>query len=116
MTLVSALWFVVPFAGCSSPEAPSDDEVAEVLDSAKSNLVFVEGGEFWLGDVGNESGVLFNPIADDNKPPKRIELDGFSILKTEVTWGDFVTFLRDVGRAEDYTIDNGFTRDRKSVV
>ncbi|WP_241264758.1 formylglycine-generating enzyme family protein [Marinobacter daepoensis] len=110
MTLVSALWFVVPFAGCSSPEAPSDDQIAEVLDSAKSNLVFVEGGEFWLGDIGNESGVLFNPIAEDNKPPKRIELDGFSILKTEVTWGDFVTFLRDVGRAEDYTIDNGFTR------
>ncbi len=110
MTRVSALWFVVLFAGCSSPEAPSDDEIVEVLDRAKSNLVFVEGGEFWLGDVGNESGVLFNPMADDNKPPKRIELDGFSILKTEVTWGDFVTFLRDVGRAEDYTIDNGFTR------
>lgn len=110
MTPVSALWFFALLAGCFSPEPPSDNEIAEVLDSAKRNLVFVEGGEFWLGDVGNEAGVLFNPINDDNKPPKRVELDSFSILKTEVTWGDFVIFLRDVGRAEEYTIDNGFTR------
>ncbi|NWN91141.1 SUMF1/EgtB/PvdO family nonheme iron enzyme [Marinobacter adhaerens] len=110
MTPVSALCFFALLAGCSSPEPPSDNEIAEVLDSTKRNLVFVEGGEFWLGDVGNEAGVPFNPLNEDNKPPKRVELDGFSMLKTEVTWGDFVMFLRDVGRAEDYTIDNGFTR------
>lgn len=110
MIIVSELLLLALLAGCSSPEPPSEQEIAEVLDSARRNLVFVEGGEFWLGDVGNESGVLFNPIADDNKPPKRIELDNFSMLKTEVTWGDFVIFLRAVERAEDYTVDNGFTR------
>jgi formylglycine-generating enzyme required for sulfatase activity len=109
-TVVSELLFLALLAGCSSPEPPSEQEVAEVLDSARRNLVFVEGGEFWLGDVGNEAGVPFNPLSDDNKPPKRVELDSFSMLKTEVTWGDFVTFLRDVGRADEYTIDNGFTR------
>lgn len=96
--------------GCSSPQAPSDIKIDGVLTSAKSNLVFVEGGEFWLGDVGNESGVLFNPISDDNKPPKLVEIESFSILKTEVTWGEFVTFLRDVGRAGDYTVEKGFKR------
>jgi len=96
--------------GCSSPQAPSDIKIDGVLTSAKSNLVFVEGGEFWLGDVGNESGVLFNPISDDNKPPKLVELESFSILKREVTWGEFVTFLKDVGRAGDYTVEKGFKR------
>ncbi|MBJ6138632.1 formylglycine-generating enzyme family protein [Marinobacter litoralis] len=96
--------------GCSSPQAPSDIKIDGVLTSAKSNLVFVEGGEFWLGDVGNESGVLFNPISDDNKPPKLVEIESFLILKTEVTWGEFVTFLKDVGRAGDYTVEKGFKR------
>jgi len=106
----SAVSFFVFLAGCSSPKAPSETEIEAVLQSSKSNLVFVEGGEFWLGDVGNESGELFNPIADDNKPPKLVEIESFSILKTEVTWGEFVTFLKDVGRAGDYTVEKGFKR------
>ena len=95
--LVSTMLSLALVSGCSSPEAPSEAEIEAVLHSAKNNLVFVEGGEFWLGDVGNESGLLFNPISDDNKPPKLVEIESFSILKTEVTWGEFVTFLKDVG-------------------
>lgn len=104
-------WLLTFVVGCSpSSQDASDGNIEEVLLKANSNLVFVEGGEFWLGDVGNESGVLFNPISDDNKPPKLVELDSFSIIKTEITWGEFVTFLEDVGRADDYTIENGFKR------
>ena len=110
MSAGSGIFLIAFLAGCSAPEAPSEIEIEAVLHGAKSNLVFVEGGEFWLGDVGNESGVLFNPISDDNKPPKLVELDSFSITKTEITWGEFVTFLEDVGRADDYTIENGFRR------
>ncbi|QFS86221.1 MULTISPECIES: formylglycine-generating enzyme family protein [unclassified Marinobacter] len=106
----SAISLFAFLAGCSSPKAPSEIEIEAVLQRAKSNLVFVEGGEFWLGDVGNESGVLFNPISDDNKPPKLVEIESFSILKTEVTWGEFVTFLQDVGRADNYTVEKGFKR------
>jgi len=109
LSLLGSLTLVLA-TGCSSPQPPSETEIEAVLDGAKRNLVFVEGGEFWLGDVGNESGVLFNPLSDDNKPPKLVEVESFSILKTEVTWGEFVTFLRDVGRADDYTIENGFRR------
>ena len=106
----SAISLFVFLAGCSSAKGPSETEIEAVLQGAESNLIFVEGGEFWLGDVGSESGAPFNPISDDNKPPKRVEVESFSILKTEVTWGEFVTFLRDVGRASDYTIENGFKR------
>ena len=108
--LVSTMLSLALVSGCSSPEAPSEVKIEAVLNSDRSNLVFVEGGEFWLGDVGNESGVLFNPISDDNKPPKLVELESFSILKTEVTWGEFITFLKDVGRAGDYTVEKGFKR------
>lgn len=110
MSAGSAIFLFAFLAGCSASEAPSETEIEAVTQSAKSNLVFVEGGEFWLGDVGNESGVLFNPIADNNKPPKLVEIESFSILKTEVTWGEFVTFLQDVGRADSYTVEKGFKR------
>jgi hypothetical protein len=49
MSTASGSWLFALLAGCSSPEPPSDNEIAEVLDSAKRKLVFVEGGEFWLG-------------------------------------------------------------------
>lgn len=102
------LAFVV---GCSSSsQDASDGDVAEVLLESNRNLVFVEGGEFWFGDVGHQSGEPFTPILETNKPPKLVELDSFSILKYEVTWGEFLTYLRDVERAEEYTIENGFRR------
>lgn len=106
-----SLFLIIAFAtGCSSSKDSTDVNVEEILSEAKRKLVFVEGGEFWLGDVGNEQGVPFTPIIDDNRPPKRVEVDGFYILKHEVTWGEFMVFLHDVGRAESYTIDTGFKR------
>jgi formylglycine-generating enzyme required for sulfatase activity len=108
--MICSLSLSIFFVGCSSAEKPPESEIEAVLDTARRNLVFVEGGEFWLGDVGNAAGQLFNPISDDNKPPKAVELDSYSITKTEITWGEFVTFLQDVGRADDYTIENGFKR------
>lgn len=109
VTVCSAILVFAVLAGCSPPTAPSKNDIEAVLDDAKRKLVFVKGGEFWLGDIGDESGVPFNPLSDDNKPPKFVEVEGFLILKTEVTWGEFVTFLQDVGRTEAYTIDNGYT-------
>ncbi|PSF12083.1 formylglycine-generating enzyme family protein [Marinobacter shengliensis] len=108
--LVSTMLSLALVSGCSSPEAPSEAEIEAVLHSAKSNLIFVEGGEFWLGGVGSESGVLFNLISYDNKSPKLVEVESFSILKAEVTWGQFVTFLGDVRRAVGYTVEKGFKR------
>ncbi len=97
--------------GCSpSPQEPSDTEIKKVMLDSKRNLVFVEGGEFWLGDVGNESGAPFTPILGNNRPPKLVQIDGFSILKKEVTWGEFLSFLQYVGRADHYTIENGLRR------
>jgi len=109
-TFAGAMLLLAFVAGCSSPQAPSDTEIEEVLTGAKRNLVFVEGGEFWLGDVGNESGAPFTPILENNRPPKLVEVDSFSMLKKEVTWGEFLAFLQDVERADDYTVENGFRR------
>lgn len=96
--------------GCSgsSRESAVEEKLASVLAGSEESLVFIEGGEFRLGDVGRDSGAPFVPLLENNKPPVLVELDGFSMQSKEVTWGEFLVFLQDIGRADDYTVENGF--------
>ncbi len=77
---------------------------------AQENLVFVEGGAFMLGDVGVLKGRPYTGMShnEDNKPPVEVSLDSYSISKYETTWGDFMVYLKDVGRAQNYTVEAGF--------
>lgn len=81
---------------------------AGVKAKAVESLVFVKGGAFRLGDIGKESGKPFVTLLQNNKPPIAIELDGFSIQSKEVTWGEFLVYLHDVDRVDEYTVENGF--------
>lgn len=75
-------------------------------------LSHVPGGAFWLGDFGvlmdqkakdtdarpgpdakPGEGLQFT-IDTDNKPPKWVELDGFSIQQYKVTYGDFDVYVQ----------------------
>jgi formylglycine-generating enzyme required for sulfatase activity len=96
--------------GCSSSsrELAEEAELASVVASSEESLVFIEGGEFRLGDIGRDSSIPFVPLLKNNKPPVLVELDGFSMQSKEVTWGEFLVYLHDVGRADGYTIENGF--------
>ncbi|MBE0411700.1 MAG: SUMF1/EgtB/PvdO family nonheme iron enzyme [Anaerolineales bacterium] len=95
--------------GCSSSsQYPAEGAVKSLLANTERDLVFVEGGRFWLGDVGDEFGRPFVPIMENNKPTIKVELDNFSILSKEVSWGEFLVFLQDEGRADEYTVKNGF--------
>lgn len=91
----------------------TDQQVNDVSQRALKNLVFIEGGTFLLGDVGVMNGRPYTTYAsDNNKPPVEVTLDSYSISKYETTWGDFTVYIRDVGRAEDYTLEAGFTAAR----
>lgn len=100
-------------SGCSNhveEGALSSGEVESLINRAQQNLVYVDGGEFFLGDVGREDGRPFNASRDNNKPAIEVKLDSYSISQHETTWGDFMTYLRAKGRADQYTSENGFTR------
>lgn len=99
--------------GCSDQveeNVSSPDEIESLITRAQQNLVYVEGGEFYFGDVGNDDGEPFNSLLDNNKPAIKVKLDGYSISKYETTWGELMTYLRAKGRAGQYTSENGFTR------
>lgn len=103
--------FVV--SSCSNhieQDAPSSGEIDSLINRAQQNLVYVDGGKFFLGDVGTDDGRPFNPLRENNKPAIEVELDSYSISRYETTWGDFMTYLRSKDRSSRYTSENGFTR------
>lgn len=94
-------------------EAPETQaKVAALKDKTLKQLIHVPGGAFWLGDFGvlmdqqakdtdarpgpnAQPGVgLPFTVDDDNKPPRWIELDGFSIQQYKVTYGDFDVYVQ----------------------
>lgn len=90
--------------GCSSSKLPepTPEELDQTVKTAMENMVHVEGGSFLLGDVGTPDGRYYTVLKDDNKPPVEVTLDSFSIARYETTWQEFLVYLRDVGRAEQY--------------
>lgn len=81
---------IVP--GCSNhveEDAISSKEVDSLINRAKQNLVFVDGGEFFLGDVGRGDGRPLNASRDNNKPAIEVKIDSYSISRYETTWGTF---------------------------
>lgn len=70
-------------AGCSAYyEYQAKDMVERQMDA----MVFVEGGEFMMGNPGGWS------VRSDTLPAHRVVLDDFHIQKHEVTQGDFELF------------------------
>jgi formylglycine-generating enzyme required for sulfatase activity len=77
----------------------SSPEVKEFIEEVKRNLVFVEGGEFLMGDYGAEYGperLPYDPDKD-SKPVHRVELDNYSIDRFKVTNEGFRLYLKNNG-------------------
>lgn len=117
------LWTCAALSGCDSEarklkeakalaESPQTQErVKALVRKSTGDLVFVEGGGFWLGDFGplmNDKakandippGPDAKPgdnlpftIDEDNKPAKWVLLDGYSMQKYKVTYDDFDVYV-----------------------
>lgn len=99
--ILSSLVFITPLPGCSLYyESQADDMVERQMDA----MVFVEGGEFMMGNPGGWS------VRSDTIPAHRVVLDDFHIQKYEVTQGDFELFMA----MTDYEPSNEFYEKRRS--
>ncbi len=83
----------------------SEEKKKAIREKIAQNLVFVEGGTFMMGDAGaeftDENGEKFFSYwtADrDTQPAHKVTLDSYSILKFEVTYGDFDLFCKSTRR------------------
>lgn len=71
---------------------PNSDQIKELVARTKANLASLPGGTFMMGDWGGpETGLPYDDDAD-SKPPHKVSLDGFSIMKYKVTYSEFDLF------------------------
>ncbi|MCE0760993.1 formylglycine-generating enzyme family protein [Marinobacter sp. G11] len=101
---VACLVLVQAFiSGCGE-----DDTVALVLEQAKDNQVFVEGGEFVLGDIGKPDGSPYVTLTDHSRPVVKVRVDSYSISRYETTWGEMAVYYEELNRrhlyAEEFTL------------
>ncbi|WP_245248545.1 hypothetical protein [Yokenella regensburgei] len=76
---------LIVLSGCDNPSEPkvenkvSASELNAFIQQVKKNLVFVEGGEFEMGDFGEKVyGAQIDPYPD-SKPLHKVELSSYSI-------------------------------------
>ncbi|WP_207261442.1 SUMF1/EgtB/PvdO family nonheme iron enzyme [Pseudomonas sp. GW101-3H06] len=104
--LKSIVFVLILFSatGCEqSPELPNtilgdstSQELQDFIRGIKNNLVFVEGGEFLMGDYGVEYGPERLPYDSDkdSKPLHRVVLSNYSIGKFKITNQEYQFYLK----------------------
>lgn len=84
----------------SSQGAPSQTELNDLIVSLKKRLIYLKGGRFMMGDFGP---LVFKDKLTltgqrDSGPPHVVQLDAYSIMKGQVTHGEYDLYLRAIGR------------------
>lgn len=79
-----------------------DEVVSQVLKQAIDNQVFVQGGEFALGDVGKPDGTPYVTLTDHSRPVVNVRIDSYSVSRFETTWGEMAVYYEDLERAHLY--------------
>lgn len=93
---VANLTFCLP--ACSHQSASSPETQALVKKSL-SDMVFVRGGTFMMGDFGPSVTPEKLPLTaqHEDKPVHKVALDSFSIGRYKVTYADFDVYMKAVG-------------------
>ncbi|WP_341522090.1 SUMF1/EgtB/PvdO family nonheme iron enzyme [Pseudomonas sp. G.S.17] len=121
--IVSGIFISLTLQGCEQAVELSEPAITPVsqaefqqfIKSVKDNLVFVEGGEFLMGDFGSKYAPERAPYDrdQDSKPLHKVELSSYSINKFKVTNDEYQFHLRlgglklrDKGMASKKSWDN----------
>lgn len=98
---------VILMVGCEQSQKSLDaaeshvatQELQDYIRSVKNNLVFVEGGEFLMGDYGVQYGPERLPYDSDkdSKPLHKVELSSYYINKYKITNQEFQFYLKSNG-------------------
>lgn len=97
--LLIIIMSVLLLTGCDKPESPKNDkkvsqsELNDFMKNIKANQVYVEGGEFEMGDFGEKLyGAQIDPYPD-SKPLHPVELTSYSMSKFKISNRDYHLFL-----------------------
>ena len=92
-------------SGCDENDTHHDKindkniQLEKYISQIKSQLVYVKGGEFLMGDFGEQYGKEHLPYDanPDSKPLHKVELTSYSISKFKVDNSEYKNYLRFVG-------------------
>ncbi len=97
--LIIIIMSVLLLAACDKPESSKNDkkvsqaELNDFIKNIKTNLVYVEGGDFEMGDFGEKLyGGQIDPYPD-SKPLHRVELTSYSMSKFKISNSDFDFYI-----------------------
>jgi sulfatase modifying factor 1 len=103
MKVVIAIFVIFSLAGCEAKSDPNHIlAVQEVLKKTDENMVFVKGGTFMMGDTGDGKYLEHFTNRDELHNATKVTLSSYYINKYETTWGELVTYLKDVDRYDQY--------------
>ncbi|PNS10413.1 hypothetical protein COO59_17605 [Mixta theicola] len=103
------IWLLAPLliSACDNPTSATPAVVPEqrqqhsaelqnMIRQVKNNLVFVEGGDFLMGDFGKEYGPekLRYDTNHDSKPLHKVTLSSYSISKYKTTNQEYQSYLK----------------------
>ena len=77
------------------------ERIAVLKAKLAHDMVFVEGGEFWMGDFGpyqSKEKLFWSPARHFNKPVQKTRVASFSISKYKVTYAELDLFNELHGR------------------
>jgi len=107
---VATLSFLVLLSGCDKPASKSAEVkvekkdksagLSEFINKVKSNLVYIKGGEFQMGDFGVEHYKEHLPLDanKDSKPLHKVELSNYSISKYKTSNEEYQFYLQQTGQ------------------
>lgn len=80
-------------------EGTLDAQVKALVEKARQDMVYVEGGEFLMGDFGHLDSVEKLPYTSQpyNKPLHKVVLDSFSISRYKVTYAEYDVYTKAKG-------------------
>ena len=88
--------------------ADEQTELKHFINKKKSELVYVKGGPFWMGDFCKKmrNDGPYCSSEKDNKPLHEVELSSYHISKFKVTHEDYGFYLKAMGLPDQYVNEN----------
>ncbi|AJA45752.1 formylglycine-generating enzyme required for sulfatase activity [Frischella perrara] len=102
----------------TSQNTALQSEIAELITRSKSDMVFIEGGEFMMGDFGpldkEKTGGLYYGIGDYGvRTIHKVRLKSYSLSRYQITFHDYLLYRKSKGLGNPYPIEHITAENRQ---
>ena len=102
----------------TSQDTALQSEIAELITRSKADMVFIEGGEFMMGDFGpldkEKTGGLYYGIGDYGvRTIHKVSLKSYSLSRYQITFHDYLLYRQSKGLGNPYPIEHINAEHRK---